>query len=280
MKIARLIALLPGLTAMVATATVNANEEADASPYLSKRFFASAGIFFPDRELKFRIDGSLPAVRSTVDFSERFNLKGSDETGSYEIGWRFREDWMLRGQYFNVENSSTATLTEDIQWGDYTFNAGTSVGAGSDVSVIRAFFGKTYRRQGDYEFGIGGGLHVLDIGASIRGNAFINGMDAGFRSESVNVSGPLPNIGAWYVRSLSQSWAFTVRADWMSAKVGDYSGRIINAGVGVNYALTEHFGVGVNYNFFDLNLGVRDSGWKGRANVRYDGIYVFLSGYW
>ena len=65
-----------------------------------------------------------------------------------------------------------------------------------------------------------------------------------------------------------------------SAKVGDYDGRIINAGAGVNYALTEHFGVGLNYNFFDLNIGVRDSGWKGRANIRYDGFYAFLSGYW
>jgi hypothetical protein len=280
MTVARPLSLLLWLATTLICAAVSANEDAGASPYLSKRYFASAGLFFPDRELKFRVDGSASVAESNIDFSERFNFKGTDETGAFEIGWRFGEKWMFRGQYFNVENNSTATLTEDIVWGDYTFNAGTSVGAGSDVSIIRAFVGRTYRRQGNYEFGIGGGLHVLDIGASIRGNALVNGMDAGFRSESVSVRGPMPNIGAWYVRSLSPTLAVTVRTDWLSAKVGDYDGRIINAGVGMNYALTEHFGVGVNYNFFDLNIGVRDSGWKGRANVRYDGFYVFLSGYW
>lgn len=273
-------ALLLALTLIGAPPLAAAQVSDGVSPYLSKRYFASAGVFFPDRRLKFELDGSVPTVESTVDFSERFKLDGADESGSFEIGWRFGEKWLLRGQFFKVADSTTATLTEDVQWGDYTFNAGTFVGGGSDVTVTRVFVGRAYRRRDAYEIGIGGGLHMLEVDVFVRGNAFINGMDAGLRKESASVSGPLPNIGAWYVHSLSPRWAASARLDWLSASVGDYDGRIVNAAIGANFALTEHFGIGINYNFFELDVGVSDSNWNGRAITRFDGPFVFLSGYW
>ena len=197
----------------------------DSNPIFSTRSFASAGLYFPDRALKFRLDGSVPTVESTIDFSERFDLASNDETAAFELGWRFSANWMLRGQYFNVDASSAVTLAEDAQWGDFRFNEGTGIRAGSDVS------------------------------------------------------GPMSNFGAWYIHSLSPRWAANVRADWLDVSVDGYDGRIVNAAVGLNYAPSEHFGVGVNYNFFEIDFGIRESDWRGRAVNRFDGFYVFLSGY-
>ena len=276
----RSICLLIAVAILVDPARADDEGRSETNPYLDMRFYATAGLFFPDRELRFRLDGSVPAQDSIIDFSERFDLASNDETAAFELGWRFSKNWILRGQYFNVSASSSVTLAEDTQWGDFTFNEGTGIRAGSDVTVTRLFFGRTYRRQGDYELGFGAGLHMLDIGAFIRGQAFINGEDAGFRDAAVDASGPMPNIGAWYVHALSPRWAANVRMDWLDASVDGYDGKIVNAAVGLNYAMTEHFGIGVNYNFFELKFGVRESDWQGRAVSRFDGAYIFLSGYW
>jgi hypothetical protein len=45
------------------------------------------------------------------------------------------------------------------------------------------------------------------------------------------------------------------------------------------FYLTE-VGVGVNYNVFDLDVGVKKSDWRGNANISYQGLYVCLSAYW
>ena len=101
-----------------------------------------------------------------------------------------------------------------------------------------------------------------------------------FRREAVSASAPLPNIGAWYTYSISPRWALKGRLDWLSASVGDYDGRLVNASLGVNYQVFEHAGLGLSYNLFDLEVGVSKSGWRGRWETNYEGPYVYLSFFW
>lgn len=273
--------LAPVVIVLLAPVLANAQDDRDVHPFLSKRYFTTLGIFFPDRSFKFDVDGTAPSTTDEpVDFSERFQLGGTDVTGAFEIGWRFSENWLLRGQYFRVDDSASVALNDDIEWGDVVFNSGTRVTAGTEVSITRIFVGRILRQADTFEIGIGGGLHLLEIGAFIRGNAFIDGMDAGFRDEAVSVNGPFPNIGAWYVHSLSAKWALNVRLDWLSASVDKYDGKIVNAAAGLTYALSEHFGVGLSYNYFELDLRVNDESWRGRTRNQFHGAYLFLSSYW
>jgi hypothetical protein len=127
---------------------------------------------------------------------------------------------------------------------------------------------------------LGLGIHWLEISASIEGNAVVNGVPAGFRRESVSAKAPLPNIGAWYTYSISPKWAFRARLDWLSAKVGEYDGTLINAAAGLNYQIFEHAGFGLSYNLFDLDLNINKRGWHGNVNTSYEGAFVHMSFYW
>jgi len=257
-------------------------------PYLSNKFFTSVGLFLPDQNMRLNLGTSLeitipdaePTPNEQIDFDETFSFSDSDEVFSAEIGWRFGKKWQLRGQYFRVDNNSTASLEEDIEWGDVVFNEGTFVSAGTDFQITRLFFGRTFKSTDRSELGIGIGVHALDISAYINGNATIDGIDVGFRQERASIVQPLPNFGAWYMHAFSEKWAATLRVDWLSASVGDYDGYIVNSALNVGYAVTDHFGIGVAYNFFELNLKVDDSDWSGRILSRFDGPYIALTGYW
>jgi len=261
------------------TSTI-AEDAWDVHPYLSDKFSVSLGVYFPERSFTIGVDGSVPGISREIDFSEQFKLKSSETTESLEIGWRFGKKWLVRGQHFSVGGSRSRTLDEDVQWGDYTFGAGTGVSGGIDVTVSRLYFGYTIRRDDVHEFGVGGGLHRLDIGAFIRGVAIINNNPPQVAELSESTTGPLPNIGGWYIHSLSGRWALTTRLDWLSASIDKYDGQIINASVGVNFAMTRHVGIGLSYNYFDLDIGIKETNWKGNAEIRINGPFVYLNASW
>lgn len=264
--------------------SATAQEETPIHPYLSEKFFASVGIFRPDQKLNLGLEASVtisnPDPAPYVDFAQSFGFDGSQSTGSAEFGWRFGEKWMLRGQYFRVDNDSRATLEEDTEWGGYVFNQGTSVGVGTDFQITRLFFGRKFNSTISREFGLGLGLHVLDISAFINGNATVDGVDVGFRQERASISQPLPNFGAWYVHAFSPKWVATMRLDWLQARIDEYDGRIINAAATVAYAVNDNFGIGLAYNYFEIDLKVDELNWNGRIISRFSGPYISLTGYW
>ena len=123
-------------------------------------------------------------------------------------------------------------------------------------------------------------IHWLEFGVFIEGDIIISGGGNPFRSESVSADAPLPNLGAWYMYSISPNWAVKARVDWLDVDVGDYGGQLINASLGVNYQMFEHFGLGLSYNLFDLDVTISKSDWQGRAKLTYEGLFANLSFYW
>ncbi len=256
-----------------------AAEAEDRHPILESPFSIDIGVFFPDRELDLRVNGPLAGFNDEIDFDERRRLKGSDDIFAAELSWRFRGKWSLVGQYFKATDRIRAVLEEDIEWGNVVFGAGSNATTGLNFSVTRIFFGRQFDTRKSYEVGIGGGIHWLNIGSFIEGEILINGTSKSAR-RSVSAEAPLPNIGAWYKYSISPRWALRARLDLLSANVGDYDGLLLNSAVGVNFEAFEHFGIGVNYNYFKLDVGIEKSDWRGDIETLYEGIYVYVSYYY
>ena len=272
--------LTTALLLVVGSHTANADDEARLHPYLTDKYFVDLGVFYPQREVELSVDGPNVGIVGDIDFESAFGLKKNDDLLSLNFGWRFGEKWGLGGQYFESDGQRQKALEEDVEWGEFVFGAGTGVLAGLDFSLIRAVLDRRFESADHHEFGIGVGIHWLEIGAFIEGNAILNGEQAGFRRESVKAEAPLPNVGAWYVRSLSEKWALQARFDWLSADVGDYDGTLINAKAGINYRLFEHVGLGVSYNLFQLDIGIDKRGWRGDVKTSYEGLFVHATAYW
>jgi hypothetical protein len=256
-----------------------AAESEDLHPFLERGFSLDLGVFFPDRKLDLRVNGSLAGINDEIDFDEGIRLGNTDETFAAEISWRFRGKWSVVGQYFKSTDSVRSVLEEDIEWGDVVFGAGSNAAAGTNFSLTRIFFGRQLDTSRSHDFGIGAGLHWLEMGTFIEGEILINGTPTASR-RSVSEGAPLPNIGAWYKYSISPRWALRTRLDLLSADVGDYDGLLVNVALGVNFQAFEHFGVGLNYNYFELDVGIDKSGWRGNFETTYDGVYVYASLYY
>jgi len=262
------------------TNLLHAQEQTDVHPYLTNTFFIDLGIYFPDRETRLGVDGSISGDNNDFEFDRVTGGKESDETFAMDFGWRFGKKWSLLLQYFKSTSAKGAVLTEDIEWKDIVFAQGSNATIGQEFSVTRVFFGREFDTSARHEFGAGLGFHQIKFSAFIQGEILTIGGPNVLRAESVNVEQPLPNIGVWYKYSLSPNWAFRSRFDWLDASVDKYDGRLINASLGINYQFSENFGVGLNYNVLELDVTVNQTDWRGRLLQRLDGVYIYVSAYW
>lgn len=262
------------------TQLAHADEQSSEHPYLTEKFFVDVGVYFPDRQFAIRVNSTIAGPVEPIELKGDFGARKSDELFSLNFGWRFGQNWQLEGQYFEASGSKRAALEEDVEWGDIVFLAGSGVKAGQDFSLFRTFFARRFESGDEHEFGVGVGVHWLQFGAFIEGNIMTSAGDSEFRRESVSAVAPLPNIGAWYMHSLSPKWALRARVDWFGASFDDYDGTLTNASVGVNYQVFKNAGLGLSYNAFNLDVDVDKNNWRGNAKTSYEGLYAYLSFYW
>ena len=187
------------------SAPLMAQGTGDVHPWLEDDFIIGLGGFMPDKEFSVRVDGAVPG--QDIDFDRGVAVTNDDTSGALWFRWNFGEKWSLTGQYFATDDSGRAVLEEDIVWGDNVLKAGSNIGAGVEVDLARVFVGRTFFTEAEHhEFGLGLGLHWMQIGAYVEGEVFVNDQTTGIQRESVNADLPLPNLGAWYWYSLSPRW--------------------------------------------------------------------------
>ena len=254
----------------------NAYAESAVHPYMTSKFIIQAGFFYPRGDLDLRVDGSISGENEEFDFDERLKFRQVDGIFTLEMKWRFGKKWSLSMQHFQEDRGHSVVLDRDIEWGDQVILAGSSVFAGSDFKLTRIFFGRSFDSALKYDYGLGLGIHRIEIGAFIGDDIMTNFGDI----SAVSAAGPLPNIGGWYYYSPSENWSMGGRHDWLQVSVGDYAGGLINFSAGANYQLSKHFGIGLSYQVFSLNADVKNSNWRGRVENDFRGFSFNLTGMW
>jgi hypothetical protein len=266
------------LAASLFSSSAVAQASDDYHPFLSDKFNIGIGMFFPKKDFTLRVDGAVP--EEEIDFQESLALDDSESVWSLNFRWRFGEKWSFWGQYWSTESDGGAVLTEDVEWQDVVFKEGTFATGGVDLTIARTFFGRSFTNAPNYEFGAGAGLHWMEIGAFIEGEIIIDENTTGFQRESVSADFPLPNVGAWYMYSWNKQWLFQARVDWLSVSIGDYSGGLWNAQVGIHWQAFKNIGFGLTYNAFELDVDVDKSDWRGSADISQNGPFLAVTAAW
>jgi hypothetical protein len=256
-------------------------QDSDYHPYISDRFTASLGAMRSSNSFNFESDG-IGDPGDDIDFDDSLNVSDSSTFINGSIKWKFgnEQKWALAAQYFSDDATGEAILTESIEWDDYTFEEGSFVGAGVKVAVTRLFIGRNFFQNEKSEFGIGIGLHNLDMSVYIEGEAVRDGAPQGVKRLEVGDNQPLPNIGAWYNYSPAKKWLIHTRVDWISANIGDYDGTLWNASIGVAYQPWRHVGFDLYWQYFGIDLKVDKDDWKGGANMDYSGPVLGMTFSW
>jgi len=257
-----------------------AQTPADVHPMMMDTFVLNVGAFLPQTDTSIGVNGSGSGPNPPVDFDGQIDGSSTESLFAAEMIWRFGKKWSFRGQYFKNSRNSTVVLDRDVQWGDIVLEQGSTIGGGRDFEVQRLFFAYNLSHSPQHEYGVGIGVHRLVMGGFLEGDIIVNGEVISGSGRAVSTVAPLPNIGTWYSYSPSEKWLFNARLDWMDAKVGDLSGGLLNVAAGANYQVFRNFGVGLKYQFLRLRLDIDKPNWNGSFDVKYQGLYFYLSANW
>jgi len=258
-------------------------EDYEYHPALSDNFNIILGAFKSDNAFKISAEGSMEdEIEDRIDFGNSVGVDKSSTIFSGQLRWKFgkKRKWSVWGQYFANDATGEAFLTEDVEWQDVIFREGTFVGAGVDVAVTRLFFGRSFVKNQQHDFGVGAGLHNLDLSVFIEGDIKIDDESTDFFRGEADNSQPLPNLGAWYNVSPARKWLIHARVDWISADIGDYNGTLWNTNIGVNYQAFRNVSFDLSYQFFELNLKVDKSDWRGEVDMTYSGPMLAVAFNW
>jgi len=256
-------------------------QEDDKHPLLADRFIIGAGWYFPARDVKLGIEGSVDLEeQEEIDFDETLGLEKGENTFNFNFMWRFSKSklWSVRGESFKVGATRNVTLDEEIEWEDVIYPVGGEAKVSYEIGLYRIFFGRAISTGQKHELGGGLGIHGLNVKASVEGNAIIDGQSAGFERSDVSAFLPLPNIGFWYFWAPTDRWAFSASVDWFDVKIDNISGGLWNVSPGVTFQIIRNLGVNVNYQFVKFNADINKDSFKGSFDLTFSGPSIRVIG--
>jgi len=268
--------------ALMHSSTVFA-QDFEYHPILSDNLIISLGAFKSNNSFKISAEGPLgDGIEEEINFGKSIGVDESTTLLYGEIRWKFGKTrkWSLFGQYFDADSSGEAVLNEDVEWQDNIYKEGSFVGAGVGIAVTRVFIGRSFVKNQQHDFGVGVGIHNLDLSVFMEGEVSIDEATTGFRRGDASANQPLPNVGVWYNFSPARKWLIHARVDWISASIDEYDGSLWNTAVGVNYQAFPHVGFDLAFTYFDLNLNVDKSVWQGGIDMSYSGPVFSVTTNW
>jgi hypothetical protein len=264
--------LLLALAMCVSLAATTARAQTETipnHPALTDKFSFELGGFYSRASTAASLGPSTGGTAVVIDFENTLGLQDRNLSAIGGFLWRVSDRWRLEVDYFSLNRNASRTLAADVTWGDQTFTAGTTVTSKYDFSDIRVSGGYSFFKRRDKELGVGVGVHVAGIKASLQGS--------GTGAEARDVTAPLPVLNLYGTFALTNEWALRMRMDWLSLNYDIYSGDLRNIAVDVLYRPFRNVGFGLGVRTFVLDVEIDDDSWRGRARTTYTGPSAFMT---
>lgn len=255
--------------------------DAQDASLLDRKFQLSAGGFLLQTDLTARLNGS--AARNTdVDFDESLGLGDDVKRLRVDALWRITPAHRLRFLYFDNENSARGTIEQDIRWGDTLYRAGATLDSQYKFAIYELAYEYAFVHTPDAEIAASIGVHYLDLSLRLAGVASTLDANGGvassqFQSVDSSIPAPLPVIGLRGMRRVAPRVYIDALAQFFQIS-GDIDGRIYDLRAGATYMFTPHVGAGLAYNVFRARADVDKSDFRGRLQMGYSGLVLYLAG--
>ncbi len=274
----------PSLAQSTVTPGSNVDVEGTStSVFLTDPFSVSLGTYVVSNDLKATFDGNANKSNEPVDFAHTFGTNGDHQRIRADALWRITEKHHLRFVYFNNNLSNTRTLDKDFAWGNYTFSANASVTAQSKLSVYELSYEYEFVRRPNFELSAGAGVHMLDMSIKLSGQATLtdsngNVSPASYSSSNSNLPVPLPVIGARAAWAVTPNIIIEPEFQWLKVHYDAYDGDWWDLRVAGKWMFSRHFGVGLGYDYFKVNVGVDKAAFNGNVTLGYSGLQAMIVG--
>jgi hypothetical protein len=232
--------------------------------------FALRGSFFPasiSTDIHVDPSGGVPGtpLNAERDLGQPSHLY----QGRGELIFRLRERNRLRVDYFGSDRNADQVLNRDIIFGNHTFHDHDRTQTELQFSLLSFTYTYSVIRTERFEVGAGIGVHLF--------NAEARGTDQTLQQHAESsADGAIPTLaldGTWRI---SQRFAWTARAQYVSATLHKDSGSLGDYHTDLQYRWLPNFAVGVGYEDIRAQLEVSHGNTPGGFALRVSGPELFF----
>jgi len=243
---------------------------------IDDRYWLEIQAFWPDIDTTVSVAGSGGLIGTEIDLESDLKLKDRKSLPAVFAGARIGERWSIIGEYYALDRGASASANRDITFDDVTFPAGATISSEFNTDVYRLAVGYSFVRTDKVDFGAALGLHVTQFEVALEGQGRIGNASIQTQNRKRDALAPLPTLGLFGAYQVTPRLSLGGRVDYLSLKVSDYDGRLINAEARASYRLFENIGVGVMYRYVDYELDIEKDRWNGEVAYSFKGPALFL----
>jgi len=172
--------------------------------------------------------------------------------------------------FMDLNRSGTKALGRDITIGDTTYPIGATVETEFDFRLFKGSYSYSLVQDNKIDFGLGIGLYVAPI--KFRISSTSSGA-----VEEEDVTAPLPFFGIRLDYAITPKFFIKQSVDFFYMEYKQFTGRLLDLKIGLEYNIWKHFGLGLAYNYF--NIDIEGDGdvidWKGSLGFGFTGLMLY-----
>jgi hypothetical protein len=240
-----------------------------ASP-VSDHFAFRVIYFQPTITTDFRFDPTNnPNGGTPLNAEDDLGLDDQVNQGRVEFDMRMLERHHLRADFFKLSRFRQQPLAQDINFGDFTFQAGDTFRTKLDWRVMSITYTYQFLKFERFEGGLGLGIHIIQAQAE-------GGTPGTLNRERDSEVGIFPTIAANAAFRISKRWSVTARGQSFSASPEGFEGTMSDYHMDLQYRWRENFAVGLGYTRLVSNLEVTDTDQPVLFNLDTTGPELFF----
>jgi len=233
------------------------------------RFSISLGAFITDRDTDTRLDSETLGRGTDIDFEDALGLDASGTFARLDGYYRFNRRHRFDFAVFDLSRDASATIDEQIQFGDEIFDINTVVSAEADLLIVKAAYTWSFLVADGGYLGLTAGLYTASAKASISEPT------AG-RAESDDLTAPLPVVGLRGEYAIAPRWTLRGSGEIFKIEIDDVDGSLSDFYVGVDYQVVDRMAIGLGYNSVSIDIDSTNTDFSGDLDWTYDGALLYF----
>ncbi len=260
-------------------ATVGAaSEEADgALPW--ETWNVSLGALFTTLDSRIRIGSGLGL---DIDVEEALNLDSNLTVVRLEGMRRWGKHSIDLG-WVAFHRSATRILVDDIviegpDGEEIVIDAGTGVDSVLNMDLIRLTYNYSFILDERLDLGVGVGLYIAPLDIELSAEGLIQGQGR------ESFTAPLPALSLHLNLAVTPKWFIRMRTQLFYLEYEDFKGGMFDSFGAVEYKAWKHFGFGLGYNIFQVNIQAKNEAYpnidfNGNIGFHYTGLLLYAKAY-
>lgn len=218
---------------------------------------------------------------ATIELEDTLGLDEGIETWMVAGSYRFNQRHSIQLRATDLGRSATRVVEDEIEWGDVIYRANARIDSRLGFTALDARWRYDFSDSGRLNSGVSLGLSMFRVSLKLKGEGRLDSDDGTEWIDGVveeaNVVAPVPEVGFFIDYAMTPKWILRVEANAMSLDVGEYRGRVVDTGAGIEYQVSRSVGVGLAVATTDIEYRQEKEGEKLGVDFRVSSVDLHAS---